>query len=173
MAWGRGELTDAEADEHARLVAATGEIESMSVAISRELAPLAEALRESGITPSEETKVLLTRLFEMIREASQSALSALVDRDERAAQSVVARRDAVWKLTAQRIYCLWDSFYARKSLIFARSIGYLFSRISGCKCADRISSAYAVLRCTPTDTVRCKFPDIKAPTMRSVPSAPL
>jgi phosphate:Na+ symporter len=98
---GRGEMSDAEADEHARLVAATGEIESMSVAISRELAPLAEALRESGVTPSEETKVLLTRFFETIREASQSALKALVDRDERAAQSVVANRDAVWKLTAE------------------------------------------------------------------------
>jgi hypothetical protein len=31
----------------------------------------------------------------------------------------------------------------------------------------------AVLRCTPTDTVGCKVPDMKAPTMRSVPSAPL
>jgi phosphate:Na+ symporter len=98
---GRGEMSDAEADEHARLVAATGEIESMSVAISRELAPLAEALRESGVTPSEETKVLLARFFETIREASQSALKAIVDRDERAAQSVVANRDAVWKLTAE------------------------------------------------------------------------
>ena len=98
---GRGEMSDAEADEHARLVTATGEIESMSVAISRELAPLAEALRESGVTPSEETKVLLTRFFETIREASQSALKALVDRDERAAQSVVANRDAVRKLTAE------------------------------------------------------------------------
>ena len=98
---GRGEMSDAEADEHARLVAATGEIESMSVAISRELAPLAEALRESGVTPSEETTVLLTRVFETIREASQSALKALVDRDERAAQSVVANRDAVWKVTAE------------------------------------------------------------------------
>ena len=34
---GRSELSDSEAEEHARLVAATGEIESMSAAISREL----------------------------------------------------------------------------------------------------------------------------------------
>jgi len=30
-----------------------------------------------------------------------------------------------------------------------------------------------VLRCTPTDAVRCKFPDMEAPPKRSVPSAPL
>jgi phosphate:Na+ symporter len=98
---GRGELSDAESDEHARLVAATGDIESMSVAISRELAPLARALKESGITPSDETRALLERLFETIREASQSALKALVDSDERAAQAVVACRDTVWNLSSE------------------------------------------------------------------------
>ena len=95
---GRGELSDAEADEHARLVAAAGDIETMSIAISRELAPLAEVLRESKITPSDETRDLLSQLFETIRDASQSALRAVVDRDERAAQDVVVRRDVVWKL---------------------------------------------------------------------------
>jgi len=98
---GRGELTDAEAEEHARLVAATGEIENMSTAISRELAPLAETLEETGITPSEETRELFTRLFETIREAAQSALRGIIDRDERAAQAVVAIRDSVLKLTAE------------------------------------------------------------------------
>jgi phosphate:Na+ symporter len=98
---GRGQLSDVESDEHARLVAATGDIESMSVAISRELAPLARVLKESGITPSDETRALLERLFETIREASQSALTALVDSDERAAQAVVARRDAVWNLASE------------------------------------------------------------------------
>ena len=97
---GRGELTDAEADEHARLVAATGDIENMSAAISRELAPLAKTLKESGITPSEETKALLARLLGTVREAAQSALKGLVDRDERAAQAVIASRNAVWDLTA-------------------------------------------------------------------------
>ncbi len=43
---GRGALSDAEADEHARLVAATGEIENMSAAISHELAPLAQTLKD-------------------------------------------------------------------------------------------------------------------------------
>jgi phosphate:Na+ symporter len=95
---GRGQLSDVESDEHARLVTATGDIENMSVAISRELAPLAGVLRESGITPSPETRALFERLFEAIREVAQSALSALVDSDERAAQAVVARRNEVWKL---------------------------------------------------------------------------
>jgi phosphate:Na+ symporter len=98
---GRSELTDSEAAEHARLVAATGEIESMSAAISRELAPLAEALKDAAITPSPETTELLNRLLNMIQETAQSALLALVEGDERAAQSVVSKRGAVLDLTSE------------------------------------------------------------------------
>jgi phosphate:Na+ symporter len=96
---GRGEMSDAEADEHARLVAATGDIENMGAAISRELAPLAQTLKEAGIMPSPETSDLLERLFQAIQEAADSALTALVESDERAAQRVVASRDTVLKLT--------------------------------------------------------------------------
>ena len=96
---GRGEMSDAEADEHARLVAATGDIENMGAAISRELAPLAQTLKEAGITPSPETSDLLERLLQAIQEAADSALTALVESDERAAQRVVASRDTVLKLT--------------------------------------------------------------------------
>ena len=67
---GRAELSDSESDEHARLVAATGEIENMSAAISRELAPLAQALEEAEITPSKETAELLERLFQAIQDVS-------------------------------------------------------------------------------------------------------
>jgi phosphate:Na+ symporter len=49
---GRGELSDAEADEHADLVAAAGEIVNMSAAISRDLAPLARVPEGGDITPS-------------------------------------------------------------------------------------------------------------------------
>jgi phosphate:Na+ symporter len=96
---GRGELSDAEADEHARLVAATGDIENLGAAVSRELAPLAKALKEADITPSEETAALLERLFQTIQESAHSALRALVEVDERAAQTVVANRDAILELT--------------------------------------------------------------------------
>ena len=98
---GRAELSDAEADEHARLVAATGDIENMSAAISRELAPLAQALKEADITTSEETRELLERLFQTIQESAHSALRALVEGDERAAQTVVANRDEVLALTSE------------------------------------------------------------------------
>jgi len=96
---GRGELSDAEADEHARLVAATGDIENLGAAVSRELAPLAKALKEADITPSEETAALLERLFQTIQESAHSALRALVEGDERAAQTVVANRDTILELT--------------------------------------------------------------------------
>lgn len=98
---GRAELSDAEADEHADLVAAAGKIETMSAAISRELAPLARSLKEAGITPSAETAELLQRLFQIVQESAHSALLALVKRDERAAQAVVANREAIRDLTSE------------------------------------------------------------------------
>jgi phosphate:Na+ symporter len=98
---GRAELSDAEADEHARLVAATGEIENMSAAISHELAPLAHTLKEANTTPSKETTELLERLFQTIQASAHSALRALVEQDEQAAQTVVASRDAILELTTR------------------------------------------------------------------------
>jgi phosphate:Na+ symporter len=96
---GRGELSDAEADEHARLVAATGDIENLAGAISRELAPLAKTLKEADISPSKETAALLQRLFQTVQESAHSALRALIEGDERAARTVVANRDAILELT--------------------------------------------------------------------------
>lgn len=98
---GRAEFSDAEADEHARLVAATGEIENMSAALSRELIPLAQTLKEANTTPSKETTDLLERLFQTIQASAQSALRALVEQDEQAAQTVVANRDQILKLTSE------------------------------------------------------------------------
>jgi phosphate:Na+ symporter len=98
---GRGEMSDAEADEHARLVAAAGEIENMCAVIGRGLAPLAETLHEADITPSKETAELLGRLLQAIQEAAKSALTALVESDERVAQTVVASRDSILGLTAE------------------------------------------------------------------------
>ena len=98
---GRAEFSDAEADEHARLVAATGEIENMSAALSRELIPLAQTLKEANTTPSKETTDLLERLFQTIQASAQSALRALVEQDEGAARAVVANREPILKLTSE------------------------------------------------------------------------
>ena len=95
---GRSELSDTDADEHARLVVATGEIESMSATISRELAPLATAFSAAEIAPSKETTELLERLLAVVLDAAQSALRALVERNEQAAQAVVAKRIAISEL---------------------------------------------------------------------------
>nr|MBP6683275.1 Na/Pi cotransporter family protein [Halioglobus sp.] len=98
---GRAELSDDESDEHARLVAATGEIENMSAAISRELLPLARALKDAEVTPSPETVALLERLFQAIQASAHQALRALVMSDERAAQAVLASRDLILELTSE------------------------------------------------------------------------
>jgi phosphate:Na+ symporter len=97
---GRNGLSDIESEEHARLVTATGEIESMSAAISRELSPLAQNPEAADIVSSEETTELLDRLLQTIQETAQSALRALVERDEQAAQTVVAKRVAILNLSA-------------------------------------------------------------------------
>jgi Na+/phosphate symporter len=98
---GRGELSDADADEHALLLVGTAEIENMSAAISRDLAPLADTLKEADLAPSSETAELLQRLFEAVQRSALAALQALVERDERAAQSVVGQRSVVLNFAAE------------------------------------------------------------------------
>ena len=98
---GRSELSDAESAEYVRLVAATGEIDAMSTAIARELAPLARAVKDADLAPSPETADLLQRLLQTIQETAHAALRALVESDERAAQTVVATRAAILDLTAE------------------------------------------------------------------------
>jgi phosphate:Na+ symporter len=97
---GRSELSDTESAEYVRLVSAAGEIDAMSTAISRELAPLARAVKDAELTPSKDAAELLQQLLQATQETAKSALRALVDRDERAAQSVVAQRGAMLDLTA-------------------------------------------------------------------------
>jgi phosphate:Na+ symporter len=95
---GRVNLTETESDEHAQLVYAAGEIESISAAIGRELAPLSETFRDESITASEATGALLKQLYAATQEAARAGLRAIVEKNERAAQDVVARRDELWKL---------------------------------------------------------------------------
>lgn len=97
---GRSELSDSEAEEQARLVAATGEIEIMCAAISRDLAPLARALEAAGSSSSTETAQLLDRLLHTTEETARSALRALVAMDEQAAQKVVAKRSEILDMAA-------------------------------------------------------------------------
>jgi phosphate:Na+ symporter len=82
------------------LLAATGDIESMSAAITRELAPLAQSLKAAESAPSKETTDLLHRLQLTVQETAQFALRALVERDQQAAQVVVARRVEILDLSA-------------------------------------------------------------------------
>lgn len=96
---GRSALSDNEAEEHARLVVALGEIESMSAAVSRDLAPLIEALETSELPPSEEAAALMSPLVKTVLEGAQSALHAIVELDEQAAQKVVAQRDAILEVS--------------------------------------------------------------------------
>jgi phosphate:Na+ symporter len=97
---GRSELSDSESEEHDRLVAATGEIEALGAALSRDLAPLSQALVEAEITPSRETADLLERLLQATVDAARSALHAVVESDQQAAQKVVAGRGSILALSA-------------------------------------------------------------------------
>ena len=95
---GRENLTDTESDEHAQLVYAAGEIESISAAIGRELASLGQVFRDENLTASEATGTLLEQLYTETRDAARAGLRAIVDNDERSAQDVVARRNELFKL---------------------------------------------------------------------------
>jgi phosphate:Na+ symporter len=97
----RNGLSDAEAAEYVRLVTAAGEIEAMSKAIGRDLAPAVRALKDADISPSPDTSALLQRLLQAIQQTAHSGLHALVHGDEQAAQSVVARRGAILDLTVE------------------------------------------------------------------------
>ena len=98
---GRSEFSDAEADEHAHLVVAAGEIANLSAAISRDLIPLARAVQEANVNPSPETTELLERLFQKVQESAHGALLALVNNDEREAQRVLANRAAVLEMATE------------------------------------------------------------------------
>ena len=97
----RNGLSDTEAVEYVRLVTAAGEIEAMSAAISRDLAPAVRALKDADISPSTDTAALLQRLLQTIQQTAHAGLHALVHSDEQAAQSVVAQRGAVLDLTVE------------------------------------------------------------------------
>ena len=98
---GRESLTDEEAIEQARLVSAANEMESLSSAIGRELAPLSEAFAEAGVTAGEGAGKLWREMYGETRAAALGALQAIVELDERAAQNVVASRDAIWRLGSE------------------------------------------------------------------------
>jgi Na+/phosphate symporter len=95
---GRESLTDSDSDELALLVYATGEIESISAAVGREMAPIGEIFRDENLAVSETTGALFERLYSVSREAAGSGVRALVEKDEQAARDVIVRRDAFWKL---------------------------------------------------------------------------
>ena len=99
--WFHEILSNKEGEEHARLVYATSEIESLSGAIGRELASLAEAFGEAGLAASEATAALLQQLYGATRDAASAGLRAIVDRNERSAQEVVAKRSEIWKLGSE------------------------------------------------------------------------
>ena len=100
---GRQNLTDDEAEEQGRLVYATAAIESLGSAISRELGPLASAIGDAGFSVSEATGNMLRELYTGVGETSRKALTAIVARDERLAQEVVAQREVLRKLGTQLI----------------------------------------------------------------------
>ncbi len=95
---GRQTLTDEEAAEHARVAYAAAEIEHLCAAMTRELAPLVEEFAGAGLSASDATNAMLEELYGAVHRAASEGLKAIVDRDERAAQEVVAQREVVWRI---------------------------------------------------------------------------
>jgi Na+/phosphate symporter len=98
---GRGELTDEEADQHARYLQVATEIESLAGVISRELVPVGQAFAENDIKPSETTGEMLEQAYQTVCSGVDAAFRAISNNDQRAAQDVLVHRDEFWRLSEQ------------------------------------------------------------------------
>jgi len=98
---GRGELTEEESVEHARLLGMLVDVESLADVVARELVPVGQSFKRNGLAVSETTGEMLEKAFEAVRRAVDSAFVAMVDDDQRKAQDVLVNRDEFWRLSEQ------------------------------------------------------------------------
>jgi len=98
---GRSELTENQADQHAKLLGMGAGIESIGEVITRELLPVGKAFLQKGIKVSDTTGEMLEQAYQSVCKALDAAVKAVVDEDQRAAQDVLVHRDDFWRLSEQ------------------------------------------------------------------------
>ncbi len=107
---GRQSLTESENEEYFRLTHTADNFESIGDVIETDLVTLGHKLINENLEPSETFRLLLATLHEGVFQALESAIKAVADNDQTAAQEVIAlkpeihrREDAAFKRQAESL----------------------------------------------------------------------
>ena len=92
---GKRELTKEQAGEFFQLSQAADYLESIGDVLETDLSVLGRRMIEQNMQPSETMLMILTTLYEWIYRALESAIKAVMDNDQLAAQEVVTMRSEV------------------------------------------------------------------------------
>ncbi len=92
---GKRQLTNAEAQEYYQLSQATDTLESIGDVLETDLSELGLKMIQHNLQPSETTLIILSTLHEEVYLALEASVRAIVDNDQRAAQEVIALRNAI------------------------------------------------------------------------------
>ena len=110
---GKRELTDGEASEFFQLSQAADTLEGIGDVLETDLCELGLKMVERDLHPSEMTFVILKKLHDEVYLALESAIRAIVDNDQRAAQEVISLRTTVNQVV--------EAAFQRKSQSLANS----------------------------------------------------
>ncbi|MEN8107432.1 MAG: Na/Pi cotransporter family protein [Pseudomonadota bacterium] len=89
------QLTGEQTRELVGLMAAVNDLENIGDIIETDLVHLGKERLEKGISISEETRDVLTRLHEVIADATSTAITAARDNDQHAAQDVIGLKSDI------------------------------------------------------------------------------
>jgi phosphate:Na+ symporter len=95
----REELSEAQSEEFTRLLSAADNLESLADVVETELTDLAREVIEKNIEVSEGTRRLIEGLYRLVAEAVDTAVLAVRENDQRAAQEVLAMKTEVRALS--------------------------------------------------------------------------
>ncbi|MEN8176332.1 MAG: PhoU domain-containing protein, partial [Pseudomonadota bacterium] len=106
-------LTEKESRDHQALMAAVVNLESAADVVETDLVGLADRALDGEYEPSDRTRDLLTQLFTTVEGSLGLAVTAVRDNDVQAAESVLAMKERIRRLT--------DDLLARKAERLGRS----------------------------------------------------
>ena len=95
----RRSLTEEQTHEFINLMAAVNELENIGDIIETDLVHLGQQRIDEGVSVSKGTREVLTKLHEVISATTELATHAVIERDERAAQDVIAMKADINHLT--------------------------------------------------------------------------
>jgi phosphate:Na+ symporter len=92
---GKLNLTDEESKEYFRLSQAAANLESIGDVLETDLSSVGKKMINENLQPSKTMEVMLADLHESISLALETAIRAIVENNQRAAQDVIALRGKI------------------------------------------------------------------------------